>query len=481
MSKKSSRREFIKTGVGAAAGALILANGSLLSMTSKNFPSHRPNPSKRTFTSSAVDTLIEKVKTGINNPELSWLFENCFPNTLDTTVDYEVIDGKPDAFIITGDIDAMWLRDSTAQIWPYLPLVKKDEALKNLFLGLINRQTKCILLDPYANAFFKDFTRETHWKDDLPTPIPGVHEQKYEIDSLCYAVRLAYGYYNETGDTAAFDADWDKAMRLLVKTLRTEQRKDDNSPYSFVRHSPNHTVTAVFSGRGRPIHPVGLIASAFRPSDDGCMYPFLIPSNLFAVESLAQLSEIYRDVMKDEAFANECAAFSKEVLKAVHEHAVFDHLNYGKIYAYEVDGFGNRVYVDDPNIPSLISLRYLLKPEHHDPEIYQNTRRYLLSDDNPYYFKGKAGEGQGGPHAGMDTIWPMGIILRAMTSAEDKEIVWCVKQLMNTHAGLGFMHETFHKDDAERFSRSWFAWANTLFGELIVKLHREKPALLKSI
>ncbi|MEL6821227.1 MAG: glycoside hydrolase family 125 protein, partial [Calditrichota bacterium] len=187
MAKKSSRREFIKTGIGAAAGALVLANGSLFSMTSKAYSSHRPDPSKRTFTSESVDALIEQVKTGINNPELSWLFENCFPNTLDTTVDYEVIDGKPDAFIITGDIDAMWLRDSTAQIWPYLPLVKKDEALKNLFLGLINRQTKCILLDPYANAFFKDFTRETHWKDDLPTPIPGVHEQKYEIDSLCYA------------------------------------------------------------------------------------------------------------------------------------------------------------------------------------------------------------------------------------------------------------------------------------------------------
>jgi meiotically up-regulated gene 157 (Mug157) protein len=169
------------------------------------------------------------------------------------------------------------------------------------------------------------------------------------------------------------------------------------------------------------------------------------------------------------------------VLQAINKYAISEHLNYGKIYAYEVDGFGNKVFIDDPNIPSLIAMKYLMSEAYYDSEIYKNTRAYLLSDDNPYYFKGKGGEGQGGPHAGLDTIWPMGIILRAMTSDDDAEIVWCIKQLMNTHNGSGFMHETFHKDDASNFSRSWFAWANTLFGELILKLYNEKPNLLKSI
>ncbi len=477
----NSRRNFIKKSIIGTTGLSVLSSASVVAMTSKDYKSYRPIISARTFKSEAVEKTIQQVKKGINNPELAWMFENCYPNTLDTTVDFEMIDGKPDAFVITGDIDAMWLRDSTAQVWPYLPLVNKDNKLKDLFKGLINRQTKCLLLDPYANAFFKDVNKETEWKEDKPTPKPGVHERKWEIDSHCYAIRLAYGYYKETGDTSIFDANWDKAMRLVVKTLRTEQRKDGKSPYKFMRKRWNDTVGEPFQGTGRPVKPVGLIACIFRPSDDGTMYPFLIPSNLFAIEALAQLSEIYKNELGDNAFAKECANFSDEVQQAVNKYAITDHLNYGKIYAYEVDGYGNKVFIDDPNIPSLIATRYLINGNYYSEEVYQNTRRYLLSNDNPYYFKGKAGEGQGGPHAGKDTIWPMGIILRAVTSTDDKEIVWCIKQLLNTHNDMGFMHETFNKDDASNFSRSWFAWANTLFGELILKLYNEKPELLKSI
>ncbi len=478
----TTRRDFLKKGALATAGISILANtGTAWATKGTDFKSLRPTVGNRTFTSKAVEQTIKTVKKGISNSELAWMFENCYPNTLDTTVDFEMIDGKPDAFIITGDIDAMWLRDSTAQIWPYLPLIKEDKKLADLFKGLINRQTKCVNLDPYANAFFKDVKRKSEWKEDKPNQLPGVHERKWEIDSLCYTVRLAYGYYKETGDTSVFDKDWDKAIREAVSLLRTEQRKTGKTPYYFIREHANYTVTASFQGKGRPVKPVGLIASSFRPSDDGTMYPFLIPSNLFAVESLAQLSEIYKEVIKDKSFAKECSSFSEEVLNAINKYAIADHLDYGKVYAYEVDGFGNKVYMDDPNIPSLIAMKYLLEEKHYQTDVYNNTRKYLLSSDNPYYFKGKAGEGQGGPHAGMDTIWPMGIILRAMTSEDDKEIVWCIKQLMETHNNSGFMHETFNKDDASKFSRSWFAWANTLFGELIVKLYNEKPTLLKSI
>ena len=477
----TTRRSFMQT---MAAAAAVLAGDSARSLavaSSTQLVSQRPHADARTYASPAIERAIGRVKETIKHPKLAWMFENCFPNTLDTTVDFEVIDGKPDAFIITGDIDAMWLRDSTAQVWPYFEFASQDSQLQALFQGLINRQVKCVLLDPYANAFYKDLSRVSYWKDDKPTPQPGVHERKWEIDSLCYVIRLSYEYYRRTGDVSVFDSDWDAAMRLIVQTFRTEQRKDSTTPYSFARTRDNSNIVAPFYGKGRPSKPVGLIASAFRPSDDGCMYPYLIPSNFFAVQSLTQLSKLYIEAFGDHGFAQECDAFASEVSDAIETYAVSKHLGYGKIYAYEVDGFGNKVFVDDPNVPSLIALRYLLDASHYDDRIYENTRRYLLSTDNPYYFIGEAGEGQGGPHAGMNTIWPMGIILRAMTSRHNEEIIWCVNQLMNTDAGTGFMHETFHKDDASQFSRSWFAWANTLFGELIVKLSRTKPDLLVQI
>ncbi len=443
------------------------------------FISNRPAPKDRTFSNKMVDETIKKVKAAIKDPELAWIFENCYPNTLDTTVDYEVIDGKPDTFVITGDIDAMWLRDSTAQVWPYMSLIKNDKALQNLVLGLVNRQVKCILKDPYANAFYKDLKKETHWKSDTPSPIDGVHERKWEIDSLCYVVRLSHKYYEITGDASVFDADWKKAMDLIIETFRTEQRKDGTTPYRFTRVTNRMIDAPIFDGTGRPAKPVGLICSMFRPSDDATLYPYLIPSNIFAVISLRQLADIYGNTLNDASFAMQCADFASEVDAAVKEYAVSEHLDFGEIFAYEVDGYGNKLYMDDANVPSLMSLAYL-DEQYKKDEVYQNTRKFLLSDNNPYYLKGTAAEGQASPHTGKDKIWPMGIILRAMTSSDKEEITYCLKMLKETHAGTGFMHEAFHKNDPTDFNRKWFAWANTLFGELVLKVYNENPEILKS-
>ena len=474
------RRKFIKQN-SILAGGLTLAPGFALGKGAFNsyqdFISNRPQEGKRTFISQEVEKTINKVKSHIADEELAWMFENCYPNTLDTTVDYELIDGKPDTFIITGDIDAMWLRDSTAQVWPYMPLIIKDDKLKNLINGLVNRQVKCVLKDPYANAFYKDLSKESDWASDKPTPIPGVHERKWEIDSLCYVVRLSNRYYELTGDAAVFDESWDKAMRLIVKTFKTEQRKDGTSPYRFVRRTSAMIDAPVFGGSGRPCKPNGLICSMFRPSDDATMYPYLIPSNIFASISLKQLSRIFGEILMDKSFAAECKAMSEEVERVVQEYAVSEHLDFGEIYAYEVDGFGNKVFMDDANVPSLMSLTYLGAHKPED-ELYKNTRAYLLSDSNPYFLKGKAAEGQASPHTGKDKIWPMGIILRAMTSIDKKEIKKCLGMLKATHAGTGFMHEAFHKDNPEDFNRSWFAWANTLFGELMIKIYDENPEIL---
>lgn len=473
------RRKFL-TDSTLALGAITLAPGMTFGVNTlpvDEFISNRPPKNKRTFTSNAVEKTIDEISASISDRELSWMFGNCFPNTLDTTVDYEVIDGRPDTFIITGDIDAMWLRDSTAQVWPYTPLIVKDEKLKNLVAGLVNRQVKCVLTDPYANAFYKDLNRESEWKSDKPSPGPGVHERKFEVDSLCYVVRLSDKYYSLTGDKSIFDASWDKAMRLIYATLRTEQRMNGKSPYYFIR-TTNAMIDAPLFGNGRPVKPTGLICSMFRPSDDATLFPYLIPSNIFAILALRQLAGIYGNVLNDKEFSVACTAFANEVEAAVKKYAVTSHADFGEIYAYEVDGFGNKLFMDDANVPSLISLTYLgaHKP---DDALYRNTRKFVLSDSNPYYLKGKAAEGQGSPHTGKNSIWPMGIILRAFTSTDTSEIRHCLKMLKATHNGTGFMHESFNKDNAADFSRKWFAWANTLFGELIIKVHAEHPEILK--
>jgi len=472
-----TRRDFIKTG-GLAIAGLSLANNSFAKNSpSAAFESKRPKLSKRKFTSEAVEAKIAEMKKEINDEELSWLFENCFPNTLDTTVKHKLIAGKPDTFVITGDIDAMWLRDSSAQVWPYLSLVKDDKKLQNLIAGVINRQTKCILIDPYANAFNYG-PGKSQWLSDITEMKPELHERKWEIDSLCYPIRLAYNYWKTTGDVSVFNDDWKKAMQSVYNTFSAQQRKDGTSPYSFMRETTAATDSVPLKGFGNPIKPIGLIVSAFRPSDDSTILPFLIPSNYFAVVSLRQLSEIFSEVIKDKTFADKCSSFANEVEEALNNFAVAEHLNYGKIFCYEVDGFGNNLFMDDANVPSLLSLPYL-NAINKDSEIYKNTRKFLLNPDNPYFFSGKAGEGIGGPHVGLKMIWPISIIMRGMTSSDVNEIRSCIKILKNSHAGTGFMHESFHQDDANKFSRSWFAWANTLFGEFIIKVHNEHPDLLK--
>jgi meiotically up-regulated gene 157 (Mug157) protein len=470
-----TRRSFLQWTAAAAPLSQALLSSAHASQ-GEALKSQRPPAGERKFTSQAVEAKIAEVKKTIADPEVAWLFENCFPNTLDTTVRTGTKDGKPDTFVITGDIDAMWLRDSTAQVWPYLPLAKDDPALKTLLAGVVNRQARCINIDPYANAFNEGPTG-SHWASDHTAMRPDLHERKWEIDSLCYPVRLAHGYWKTTGDASVFDADWRRAATSIVKTFRVQQRLKDRGPYTFQRETANPTDSLPNRGYGNPTRPNGLIHSGFRPSDDACIFPFLIPSNLFAVTSLEQLREIFETELADKPFANECHEFAEQVREAVRTHALVKR-NDGDVYAYEVDGYGSRVFMDDANVPSLISLPYLGCVANDDPT-YVRTRAWVLSDDNPYYFRGKAAEGLGGPHSGMDMIWPLGIITRALTSRDEAEVAHCLNSLKQTHAGTGFMHESFHKDDAKNFTRSWFAWANTLFGELILTIHDRYPQLLR--
>ncbi len=450
-------------------------------------PAARPAPSNRHFTSPAVEACISRVKAQIKDPDLATLFENCFPNTLDTTVTTSTIDGKPDSFIITGDIDAMWLRDSSAQVWPYLTLAKGDAALQTLYRGVIARQARCILIDPYANAFMPDPTAMTNlsWSQhDLTDMKPGVAERKWEIDSLCWPVRLAHGYWRTTGDLAPFDETWRQAMRTVVDTFHTQQRKTDNGPYHFQRPASNPIDTLPGDGYGAPTRKVGLIHSGFRPSDDACTYPFLVPSNHFAVVSLRQLAEMAPATGLSADFAASALSLANEVTAALmlygrtHLHDVTPK-GPTEVWAYEVDGYGNTLFMDDANTPGLLGLAYLGAAAKTDP-LYQATRQAVWSDANPWFFKGSAAEGLGGPHIGPDMIWPMSLVMYALTSRDDAEVTMALRMLKTTTAGTGFMHEAFHKDNPAKFTRPWFAWANTVFGELILDLATHRPQLLQA-
>jgi len=473
----NSRRDVLAGGAGLLAAA---ATGPLSAQTAvAAFAGKRPAPAERKFVSRAVEAEIARVSKKIADPEIRWLFQNCYPNTLDTTVSMGIVDGKPDAFVITGDIPCMWLRDSAAQVKPYLHLAKQDPKLAELFRGLIGRHARSVLIDPYANAFMHDPAARTSlpWAQQDETDMrPGVAERKWEIDSLCYVTRLGYGYWRETRDPRPFDSTWAESARTIVRTFREQQRKTGPGPYSFKRASKQPTET-LLAGIGAPTRKVGLIHSGFRPSDDACTYPLFVPANLFAVKALREMAEIASGARGDAQLANDATALANEVQAALAQYGTMRLPGGRQVWAYEVDGYGNTIFMDDANVPSLSGLAWLGCAAADDP-LWRRTADAAWSEANPWFFRGKAGEGIGGPHQGEDYIWPMSLIVRALSTGDDAVIRKCLATLKATHAGTGFMHEAFHKDDASKFTREWFAWANGLFGELILYLAATKPHIL---
>jgi meiotically up-regulated gene 157 (Mug157) protein len=473
-----SRRAFVRRGL--ASAAMAGAASSMLAFDPWNVSSgSRPALSERKFRSASVEAFLTRNSALIGDPILRRMFVNCFPNTLDTTVQPGTFDGHPDTAVITGDIAAMWLRDSSAQVWPYLRFAAEDAPLRMLLEGVIRRQTRCLLIDRYANAFMVDLSATPlPWsRRDKTEMKPGVGERKYELDSMCYPIRLAHGFWKATGSTAPFDSSWKQAMKLVVDTMRVQQRKNGEGPYRFQREAENPT-DSLINGIGSPCNPVGLIASCFRPSDDACMLPFHIPANLFAVTSLRQLAEMSDAELLDAKLAANARSLADEVMQAIETHGVVD-TGEGTIWAYEVDGFGGQVLMDDANVPSLLGLPYM--DSSPDPARYARTRSFVWSSANPWFFRGTAGEGIGGPHIGRDSIWPMSQIIFALTSSSEPEIARMLQLLKASSAGTGFIHESYQRDNAKAFTRAWFAWANTLFGELIAHVAAESPHLLRAV
>lgn len=404
-------------------------------------------------------------KTGERYPALKPLVKQCFLNTIETTVQ-KLEDGS--YFVITGDIPAMWLRDSAAQVKPYVRFAKEDEQLRQVLRSVIGKQAFYVCTDPYSNAFnAADNGVIFGYKDESDFSSGWIWERKYEVDSLCAPLYLAYEYHAATGDSGIFTPTFKSMIETIVKTFSDQQNHAD-TPYYFIRSDCPESDTLSNKGRGAPVNYTGMTWSGFRPSDDACKYGYLIPSNMMAVVALKYAASLAMDGFGDETLSEKCVALANEIDDGIQAYGIVEHPKYGKIYAYETDGFGNYNLMDDANSPSLLAIPYLGYRKAHD-EIYQNTRRFILSKDNPYYYEGKVAKGIGSPHTPKNYIWHISLVMQILTGSDEAEINECLETLTRTHAGTNFMHEGFDVDNPANFTREWFAWANTLFAQMMAK------------
>lgn len=407
-----------------------------------------------------METITEKC--GAEHSDWAENFNAAFANTLLTTVKRHS-DGT--TFLLTGDIPAMWLRDSTAQVRPYLVIAKEDEELAAMISGLVKKQFYYINIDPYANAFNEEANGAGHQSDHTAMN-DWIWERKYEIDSLCYPVQLAYLLYKNTGSVDQFNEDFVEGVKKILTVFRTEQ-DHANSPYHFVRDTTRSEDTLINEGLGAEVVPTGMTWSGFRPSDDACKYGYLVPSNMFAVVILGYVEELFTTVLKYPVLAKEAGALKLGIEKGISEHGMTKNQEGKEIFAYEVDGKGNATVMDDSNVPNLIAAPYLGYISEDD-EQYQNTRRTLLSKENPYFYEGKFAKGIGSSHTPENYIWPIALAMEGMTTSDKSEKERILDLLTATDGGTHLMHEGFDVNDPNQYTREWFSWANMMFCELVM-------------
>lgn len=417
-----------------------------------------------------IPASIQKLINHVNeffphDKKLQRMFEKCFINTYETTMKRQK-DGK--TFVITGDIPAMWLRDSAAQVRPYLLAAEEDEEIAGLLEGVVRQQFDFILHDPYANAFNETDNNKGHQLDKTDMT-PRIWERKYEIDSLCYPIQLAYLLWKSTGRTSHLDETFRHVIETIIQVWRTEQDHESRSAYRFERSDCRQSDTLIRDGKGGRVVPTGMTWSAFRPSDDACTYGYLIPANMFAVVVLGYAAEMCGEVLHNASLKEECHSLREEIQDGIEQYAKLDHPIYGEMYVYETDGEGRVNLMDDANVPSLLASPYLGYVPYED-STYLNTRSFLLSRDNPYYYEGKYASGIGSPHTPDHYIWHIALAIQGMTTTNEEEKKQILAAFLNTDGGTGYMHEGFNADAPEEFTRDWFAWANSMFSEFVLSL-----------
>ena len=413
-----------------------------------------------------IDAMIETVKEKFGKEhKISVMFENCISNTLSTTIK-TLDDGS--VFVITGDIPAMWLRDSSCQLRPFLLFAKEEPEILKMVTGLIRKQAECILTDAYANAF-NESANGNGFQDDRTEMKPELWERKYEIDSLCYPLQFSYLFWKNTGRTDQFDEVFWEGVDKILTVFETEMNHEEKSPYSFIRKNCSYTDTLSRDGKGAQVKSgIGLIWSGFRPSDDSCRYGYLIPSNMFAVVVLNYLKEIADFVGGKEEIAKKAEEMAKTVKQAIETYGTTHIWGLGDVYAYEVDGFGQYNLMDDANVPSLLAMSYLgYEPESQ--EVADNTRKLILSEANPFYYAGTKLSGIGSPHTPVRYVWHISKAIEGLTAPTKEEKHQMIHELMATDGGTGLMHEGVFVDDPTVYTREWFSWANAMFCELVMQ------------
>ena len=411
----------------------------------------------------SIQILMNKVtEKSKENPRWAENFNASFSNTLLTTVKKQA-DGT--TFLLTGDIPAMWLRDSTAQVRPYLLVAKEDKDISDMIAGVVEKQLQYVNLDPYANAFNEEANSAGH-QDDHTEMNPWIWERKYEIDSLCYPVQLSYLLYKETGRTDQFNETFKEAVKKILALWKVEQNHE-NSPYNFERDTWREEDTLVNDGKGSPIGVTGMTWSGFRPSDDRCIYNYLVPSNMFAVVVLDYLKEIYTEIVKEPSIVDEVTELREEIQSGIEKFAKVKNAAGETVYAYEVDGLGNYSIMDDSNVPSLLAAPYLGYCAEDD-DVYLATRETILSKENPYFYEVKYAKGIGSSHTPENYVWPIALAMEGLTTSDKSEKKRILDLLVENDAGTNLMHEGFDVDNPNNYTREWFSWANMMFCELVL-------------
>ena len=404
---------------------------------------------------------VAKEVDGFSDQREKEIFINCFFNTLDTTCKFQP-DGS--VFVITGDIPAMWLRDSAAQVMQYL-YFSDDEDVQALIKGVIKKQVDFIIRDTYANAFMEDAYQISEWDGKYLSDRWGklIWERKFELDSLCYPLFLACKYYEKTQDKSIFTREFLWAFEQIKITLDIERKHSERSTYFCRYWCKQETV----GKNENPESEKGLVWSGYRPSDDACEYHYHIPDNMFLVSVLYKLTDIFKEIGQVE-YAEYCKKTVEELKPLIEEYGVVEDEEFGKVYVSETDCMGHYHIKDDANIPSLLSIPYLEYP-FMDKEIYQNTRKLILSKRNPYYYEGNYLRGIGSPHTPENRVWHLAVAMQGITSDDKEEIRSCYDMLIKSDNGTGYMHEGIDVNDPSMYSRPWFAWANSLFAYFLLK------------
>lgn len=389
------------------------------------------------------------------------LFRHAIVDTISNTV---TVKENGEIFVATGDIPAMWLRDSTFQVLPYLELVDDIPSIKQLIHGVIKQQLSFLLHDPYANAFNIEENDRHYSNDRSNIPISSlVWERKFEIDSLCAPFFLAYRLY-QTGYQKHINKDFWKSAELVIDTFITEQRHEQ-SEYRFQRSDCPSSDTLQNNGKGTPIHYTGMVWSGFRPSDDACHYGYFIPGNCFILVILDQLLALLID-NKQEKLKEKIIQLKSEIFEGINRYGLITDQSGSLYYAYEVDGLGNQLFMDDANVPSLLSLPFLGYCKDNDP-IYLNTRKKCLSVQNLYYYSGSYLTGIGSPHTPPQYVWPISIAMEGLTTADIAMIKEKIIKIANTDDQTNQCHEGIDVNDPKNYTREWFSWSNMTYCQLV--------------